>query len=79
MNTDIKKSKNGGRTVYLNMGVWYDEDQGHLHLTLPNSGWFHTTVNNNPESVRGHPNLFKKLAKALKHAGAPGPEVKDSD
>jgi hypothetical protein len=75
MSNDVRKSKKGGRTAYLNVGVWYDEDQGHIHLTLPKSDWFHTTVNNNPDSKRGHPNLFEKLAKALKEAGVPSPAV----
>ena len=47
-------------------------------MTLPHSGWFHTTVTNTP-GKRCHPNLFGKLAPALKEAGAPGPEVKEVD
>lgn len=36
-----------------------------IHLTIPGSGWFHTTVSNNPESKRYHPNMFKKLRRVL--------------
>jgi hypothetical protein len=75
MQEDIRKSEKGGNTAYLNIGVWYDTGSGHIHLTLPHSGWFHTTVTSDPDSKRGNPNLYNKLARALKIAGVPGPEV----
>jgi len=75
MDSDIRKSERGGNTAYLNLGVWYDRETGHIHMTLPHSGWFHTTVCNEATSKRGHPNLFAKLARALKEAGVPGPAV----
>lgn len=79
MPEDIRKSEKGGNTAYLNIGAWYDEKTGHIHLTLPHSGWFHTTVTNLESSKRGHPNLFNKLARALKEAGVPGPQLADTD
>jgi len=79
MTSDIRKSEKGGNTAYLNVGVWYDKDTGHIHMTLPNSGWFHTTVNVDQKSKRGHPNLYGKLARALKEAGVPAPEVVESE
>lgn len=79
MPDDIRRSERGGNTAYLNIGAWYDAEQGHIHLTLPHSGWFHTTVTDDPKSKRGHPNLFGKLARALKEAGAPHPEVRETD
>lgn len=75
MNDDVRRSEKGGNTAYLNVGVWFDEKTGHIHLTLPRSDWFHTTVNADPKSVRGHPNLYAKLARALKAVGAPAPDV----
>jgi hypothetical protein len=75
--SDIRKSEKGGNTVYLNMGVWYDQDSDQIRMTLPRSGWFHTTVNNDPLSKRGHPNLYAKLSRALKEAGAPHPEISE--
>lgn len=75
MPEDIRKSEKGGNTAYLNIGAWYNENTGHIHLTLPHSGWFHTTVTNDSMSKRGHPNLFQKLARALKVAGVPGPDT----
>ena len=75
MEDDIRRSERGGNTAYLTIGAWYDAKTGHIHLTLPHSGWFHTTVNNDPESKRGHQNLYAKLARALREAGAPHPEI----
>jgi len=63
-----------GKSVYLEVGIWFDEGQGQIHMTAKNVAGFHTTVNGNPNSVRGHPNLFNKLAACLKEAGAPAPE-----
>jgi hypothetical protein len=79
MQGDIRKSERGGNTAYLNIGAFYDKETGHIHLTLPHSGWFHTTVTKDPKSKRGHANLFGKLARALKKAGVPGPEVIEAD
>ncbi|HSI39977.1 MAG TPA: hypothetical protein VLA00_05445 [Xanthobacteraceae bacterium] len=78
MADDIRKSEKGGNTAYLNIGAWYDADTGHIHLTLPHSGWFHTTVTGNETSKRGHPNLYAKLARALKEAGVPAPDVPET-
>jgi hypothetical protein len=64
-----------GNSVYLEMGIWWDAGQGEIHLTAKNVKGFHSTVNNDPNSKRGHQNLFVKLAKVLKEAGAPHPSV----
>ena len=77
MESDIRKTEKGGKAVYLNIGAWYDEATGQIHLTLPHSGWFHTTVNADQGSIRCHKNLYGKLARALREAGVPAP--KDSD
>ena len=78
MQSDISKSEKGGNTAYLNVGIWLDAKTGHIHMTLPRSGWFHTTVTNDAKSVRGHPNLYEKLARALREAGAPHPPITDT-
>lgn len=64
-----------GNSVYLDIGVWYDEEQGHIHLTAKNIEGFHTTISPDPHSKRGHPNLFEKLARCLRDAGAPAPKI----
>ena len=53
MQEDIRKSKKGN-TAYLNVGVWYEADTRQIHVTLPHSGWFHTTVSGDPKSKRFH-------------------------
>ena len=77
MRNEIQKSKRGGKTAYLDVGAWYDERNGHIHLSMPGTNWFHTTVAPDPESKRGHPNLYGKLARALRDAGVPAPEAFD--
>ncbi len=69
----MKKSKTG-RTAYLNLSIWYNEDTGHIHMVIPDTGWFHTTVNDKPDSTRQHKNLFHKLARCLQEAGLPAPK-----
>jgi hypothetical protein len=76
---DIRKSEKGGNTAYLSIGAWYDADDDQIHLTLPHSGWFHTTVNGRENSKRGHPNLYAKLARALKEAGVPSPNLPETE
>ena len=77
MGDDIRKSQRGGNTAYLNIGAWYNEETGHIHLTLPRSDWFHTTVTAEPGSIRCHKNLYGKLARALREAGVPAPPAED--
>jgi hypothetical protein len=76
---DFRKSETGGKTAYLNIGAWSDPETSHIHLTLPHTGWFHTTVTDDTASKRGHPNLYRKLARALAEAGVPGPPVGTAD
>lgn len=64
-----------GKSVYLDIGIWYDEKQRHIHITAKGVKGFHTTVTNNPASKRGHPNLFMKLGKCLEESGAPHPAI----
>jgi hypothetical protein len=75
MDAHIQKSKRGGKTAYLEVGAWYNEDSGHIHLSVPGSDWFITTVAPNARGKRSHPNLYRKLARALKEAGVPAPAV----
>jgi hypothetical protein len=72
----IMKVSEPGNAIYLEMGVWYDKKRDQIHLTAKGVHGFHSTVNNDPASKRGHPNLFRKLARALKEAGSPHPEAK---
>ena len=75
MSDGIKASAKGDKTVYLQVGAWYDEDTGHIHLSVPRSKWFVTTVNATEGSKRCHANLYRKLARALHEAGVPAPHI----
>jgi hypothetical protein len=64
-----------GNSVYMEIGIWWDAQQGHIHLTGKDVSGFHTTVSADAEGKRGHPNLFTKLAKVLRDNGAPHPPI----
>lgn len=71
------REKHGGdmpdKTVRLDVGIWYDQKSRYIKISA--KGAFISTVSNDPESKRYHPNLYKKLAKCLHDAGAPGPRL----
>ena len=52
-----------GKTGQVLLGLWFDENAGDIHLSIPEHGL--STVNRNGASVRGNPHLFNKLAKVL--------------
>lgn len=60
------------KTVKLDVGIWFNEKSGHIHVAA--AGSFISTVSNDPGSKRYHPNLYMKMAKALREAGAPAPD-----
>jgi hypothetical protein len=70
MQTDMAED-----AITLEMSVRYNERDGHIHLIAVGQEGFMTTVNNNTENDRGHPDLFLKLAKCLRRAGVPHPGV----
>lgn len=61
-----------GKSIQLNLRVWYDPASGHIKLAGP--GLTASTVSNDPNRKRYHPNLYVKLSRALREAGAPAPE-----
>ena len=62
------------KTVHLEAGVWYDTKDDKIHIAAKGDQGFITTVNRNPASLRGHPNLFRKLAQYLRDHDTPAPE-----
>lgn len=60
-----------GKSIELSLRVWYDPTSGHIKLA--GRGLTASTVSNDPTSKRYHPNLYMKLARALRDAGAPAP------
>jgi hypothetical protein len=63
------------KAICLEIGVWYDAYHDQILLAAKDLHKFTTTVNRHPTSKRGHADLFAKLAKALKEAGAPHPQI----
>lgn len=61
------------KTVHLEAGVWYNEKDDKIHIAAKGDHGFITTVNRDPASPRGHPNLFRKLAQYLRDHDAPAP------
>src|ERR1700761_4986448 len=63
---DVRVFKHGdGNAVVVGLGLWA-ERQGqwiHIHMTGPDDS--HTTVTNNPNSVRFHRTLFRDLRRTL--------------
>ena len=59
------------KSIQLEVRIWYDEATGHIKIA--GDRLTASTVSNDPDSARYHPNLFRKLSKALRDAGAPVP------
>jgi hypothetical protein len=64
------------KSISLELRVWYDEKS--RYIKLAGKGLTASTVSNDPASKRYHPNLFRKLAVALRDAGVPAPEKIDA-
>ena len=74
----MRKSK-PGNSIYLEIGVWYDKATDSIHIASNDAPDFHTTVRADAKLKRGHPNLFRKLAKVLRDSGAPSPQEAPHD
>lgn len=70
------EASGSGRTVYPKIGIWYRAETGHIHLSIEGEGL--STVNSDPVSMRGHPHLYRKLARVLRGAGAAHPDLADT-
>jgi hypothetical protein len=64
-------SKDALKPARLDVGIWFNEATGHIHIAA--KGQFISTVSNDPASKRFHPNLYRKLAHALRDDGKPHP------
>ncbi len=63
---DVRTFKHGnGNAVVVGLCLWAEKqgDWIHIHLTGPDNT--HTTVTNNPKSVRFHRTLFRNLRNTL--------------
>ncbi|MBP1853391.1 hypothetical protein [Rhizobium halophytocola] len=61
----------------LTVSIWYEPKTACIKIASPDTDWLITTVNDNPESERGHPNLFGKLARYLREKDKPAPPCTD--
>ncbi len=61
------------KTARLDVGIWWNEDTDHIHISA--AGHFISTVSPKVGSKRYHPNLYGKLAKALRDSGKPHPPM----
>ena len=68
----MAEQSKSGKAIYLRCGAWLEKD-GSIHITVPEDDSFHCSVTPDPASWRGHPTLFRNLAKCLRDAGAPAP------
>ena len=66
-------AERSGKTAQVTIGLWFDEQAGDIHLSIPGHGL--STVNADASSKRGNPHLFNKLAKFLRDQGKPHPEI----
>jgi len=66
-------AERSGKTAKVTITLWYDDEAGDIHLIVPNHRF--STVNGNPESIRGNPHLFNKFAKVLRDEGKPHPPI----
>ena len=62
--------------MYFGIGVWFDAKRNRIRIQSDDAG-FITAVSADPSSKRGHPNLFRQLAKVLRDNGAPAPDTED--
>ena len=62
--------------MYFGIGVWFDAKRNRIRIQSDDAG-FITTVRADASLRRGHPNLFRKLAKVLRDNGAPAPDAED--
>ena len=72
-------SGKGGKTIRLEIGVWYNEKSGQIHISGVKGERFISTVSPDATSKRGNPHLYAKLAKCLRSAGKPAPLIEVAD
>jgi len=61
--------KVGPNHIKFEIGVWYNKKDKSIHITGPTGENMHTTVNNNPNSIRCHQNLYDHLKRILEKYG----------
>jgi hypothetical protein len=63
---DVRTFKRGnGNAVVVGLGLWAARQGKWIHIHMTGPGDSHTTVSNNPDSVRFHRTLFRDLRRTL--------------
>ncbi|MGE4411609.1 MAG: hypothetical protein AB7D33_13690 [Sphingobium sp.] len=62
-----------GKAATPEIGIWYDEEAGDIHLSLAGQGL--STVRDRQDSKCGNSHLFNKLARILREQGKPHPPI----
>lgn len=73
----VELENGSGKSVAMEVRIWLNDGTGHIHIASKDAQ-FISTVSNDPTSARYHKNLFGKLARVLSDAGAPHPDLSDS-
>lgn len=55
---------NGGKALAVTIGLWAKREKKYLRIDITGFGG-HTTINNNPASVRYHRTLFRNMGRIL--------------
>ncbi len=55
--------------------IWYMPESGEICIARPTDRDFFTTIHPDPDSLHGHPHLYRQLARALRQGGAPHPKL----
>jgi hypothetical protein len=55
---------NGGKALAVAIGIWAKRDRKYLRIDITGFGG-HTTISNNPKSVRYHRTLFRNMRRIL--------------
>lgn len=66
--SDIRTGKPGTKYIRFTVDAWYQADDDSIHLTSPDDGRFHSTVNDKPGSKRQHSSLYRHLRRLLEGA-----------
>lgn len=65
------------RSVHPDPGIWSDDRRDRIHPNAAGAEGCHGTMSRDAAGRRSHPNLFAKLARVLREAGAPGPPFEE--
>lgn len=63
----------------LEVRLWFNEITGHIHIASRQGEPFISTVSADPAAPNGNPHLYLKLARCLRAAALPAPDLPSHD